>query len=453
MIFHPHGYQKRAMSRIVNCPACGLFLDMGLGKTVITLTALRKLIGEGKVKKALIIAPKSVAENTWQQEALKWDHLGDLRFSKVLGDKDRRLKALNTPAHIYIINRENVPWLVKTMGSRWDFDTVVIDELSSFKNPRAERFLALKSARKKIRRVIGLTGTPAGSGYMDLWAQLFLLDGGKRLGTGITKYRQRYFKPNKYIRHQVVSWKLLPGAKEQINRRISDICVSMSAADYLELPELSEIEVPVKVPDSAMSHYRNLVSEFVTDTGGGEITAQSAASLSGKLLQVASGAAYKSEGDGEAVDLHSAKLDALKDIVAAARAQGESVLVFYWFKFEPQRIRKALKGYNVRELGKDCTPEEWNAGGADVLLCQPQSAGYGLNLQQGGRIIVWTVPTWSLELWQQANARLYRQGQEKPVIIYKLIAEGTIDRKVYQALGSKDDLQSAMLAAIKEEIR
>lgn len=440
------------MDKMAANESLAVFLSMGMGKTVITLTVLQYLRRQREAMKILIIAPKKVAESTWDSEAAKWDHTKSLTFSKIIGTKRQREEAVKAPADIYLINRENVPWLVdyfKTCEVPWQYDTVIIDELSSFKSWQAQRVKKLKSVRGQIRRIYGLTGTPASNGYMDLFSQIFLLDKGKRLGKTITEYRRNYFIPSRYVRNIPVDYKLLPGAAEEINKKLADICISMSADDYLELPEKIEIDVPVKLPAAALKNYRTLKRDFLAEIDGEEITAASAAALSGKLLQVAAGGAYDEQG--QAVTIHSEKTEAVKEIIEAAGE--ESVIVYYWFKFEREALLAGLKEFSPRELLTDKDVKEWNAGKIKVLIAHPASAGYGLNLQQGGRIIVWTCPTWNLELYEQANARLYRQGQTKPVLIYKLMADGTIDGKVYSALKQKDVTQRRILEAVKGEIK
>ena len=444
MKFTPHEYQERAIRRVEDQTHVGLLLDMGLGKTVITLTAVRDLIEDFAAFRVLVIAPKRVAEDTWTREHEKWDHLKDLRISKVLGSPKQRLAALDAPADIYVINRENVPWLVRS--GRFDFDTVVIDELSSFKNPQAQRFKALRKVLPGADRVIGLTGTPAPNGLMDLWAEIYLLDRGQRLGKTIGAYREQYFRPGARNGFVVYDWIPRKGADREIQRKLSDICISMSAKDYLQLPERIDNEIPVKLEPGELAKYKELERDQILQLEDDQtVVAMSAAAVMTKLLQMANGAVY---AEGGAVSrIHGRKLDALKEIIDTT---GEPVLVFYSFRHDLEAIRAEIP---ARELEGPEDIAAWNRGEIRVLLAHPASVGYGLNLQEGGHVIVWYGLTWSLELYQQANARLYRQGQTRPVIIHHLIAEGTVDEQVMRALKAKDTSQAALLAALKERGR
>lgn len=457
MDFKPHPYQRYAIDRILNTPGVGLFLDMGLGKTVITLTAIQKLIYDfWAVSKVLIIAPKKVAEATWQTEAGKWEHLLGLRIETVLGSAKRRAEALERAADIYITNRENTEWVVNYYRTAWPFDMVVLDESSSFKNPSARRFRALRCVRPAIKRLVALSGTPAPNGLEDLWAQLFLLDGGERLGKTITSFRDAYFTQDRAYPGQTYrTYTAKPEAFGQVQDKISDICVSMKSEDYLSLPPVVHHEIPVALDDKAAKAYKRLQKSFVLELDGAEITAQSAAVLNGKLLQLCSGAVYDSEGG--VVQVHPCKLESLVEAVEGLH--GEHTLVFYWYQHEAERIVERLStgGRRVRVYQGADDEKAWNAGGVDVLLAHPVSCGYGLNLQEGGRHAVWyTLPNWNLEVYQQANKRLHRQGQTKPVIIHHLLVQGGIDEEVMKALNGKGDAQAGLLESLKaivEEVR
>ena len=450
MIYHPHNYQTRALDFIINHRYCALFLDMGLGKSVIALTAIWDLIDSYlEVRKVLVIAPKSVARNTWPQEAAKWDHLRGLRMSLVMGNATRRKKALEADADVYVVNRDNVKWLVDYCDLelvKWPFDMVVIDESSSFKNPQSRRFKALRRMRWLMGRVVLLTGTPSPNGLMDLWSQMELLDYGERLGRTLTTYRQRYFRPGRNNGHVVYEWIPRVGAREQITEAISDICLSLQAKDYLEMPALLEHDTVVALEESEMKGYVKFEKEQLLQVDEATIEAVTAAALSNKLLQYASGAVYDS--DAEWHEVGSSKMEALSELLEATE---EPVLVFYAYKHELARMRSEFAGLNpVHFTGEPDILERWNAGEIRLLLCHPASVAYGLNMQQGGRTIVWYTLTWNLELYQQANARLYRQGQEKPVLLYHIIAKGTLDEKVKEALAGKGDCQSALLERIKQ---
>ncbi|MEN6391048.1 MAG: DEAD/DEAH box helicase [Syntrophomonas sp.] len=447
MLYKPHQYQDYATNKILDQEAVGLFLDMGLGKSVITLTAIDQLMyNYFDVEKVLVIAPLRVAQKTWTDEIKKWDHLKHLRISKVLGNEKQRIAALQVKADIWIINRENVEWLADLYGKDWPFDMVVIDELSSFKSSKAKRFRALRKVRPCIKRIVGLTGTPAPNGLIDLWPQVYLLDQGERLGKTVTGYRSRYFEPGKRNRTVIFSWDPKPGAEEAIYNKLEDLCVSMSAEDWLQMPERIGREVKVQIPEAARAKYDQLEKDLLLPFAGGDITADTMAILSNKLLQMANGAVY--DENGSTREIHQAKLEALDDILEAAN--GQPVLVFYNYQHDRDRLLKHMP--TARVLNTEDDIEKWNQGKIPVMLAHPASAGHGLNLQAGGNIIVWFGLTWSLELYQQANARLYRQGQDKSVIIHHLVAEGTIDEDVMSALVGKDVSQKALLEAVKARI-
>ena len=447
MKFIPHDYQTRAIQRIINQERVGLLLDMGLGKTVITLTAVQELVQDRfEVSRVLVIAPKRVAEDTWTREHEKWDHLQSLRVARILGTARKRCDALAETADVYVIGRDNVRWLVDLCERRkcWPFDMVVIDELSSFKNPQAKRFRSLRKVMPAVKRVVGLTGTPSPNGLMDLWAEVYLLDGGKRLGRTLGRYRERWFRPAAMNGYVVYRWEPLRGAKREIESRLSDICISMSAADYLKLPARMDNVIHVKLTPEAMTAYKKLEREQLLEVSEDDaVVAANAAAVMNKLLQMANGRVYTDRKD--VLQVHEQKAEALAEIVETT---GEPVLVFYSYKHDLDAIREKLP--EARELQGPEDIAAWNAGKIQVLLAHPASVGYGLNLQDGGHVIVWYGLTWSLELYQQANARLHRQGQQKPVIVHHLIAEGTADEQVMRALQKKDTSQAALLAALKE---
>ena len=452
--FIPHKYQLTAINHVINVPKCGLFLDMGLGKTVSTLTAIKELkYNRFQVNKVLIIAPKKVAEGTWSKEKDKWNHTKDFRVSLVLGSQQKRIKALSVNADLYIINRENIPWLVDYLRNDWYFDTVVIDESSSFKNSRSKRFKALKMVLPKINRLIELTGTPSPNGVEDLWAQIYLLDQGTRLEKYITHFRAKYMEPNKRNRSQIFDYKVKEGAYDHIINKISDICISMKSEDYLELPDLSYNEIPVILSDKARKDYDKMERDFVLEIedAAEEITAVNAAALSNKLLQISNGAVYDSSG--VYTEVHDAKIDSFLELVESL--QGRSLLVFYNFQHDKERIKKALEKSNleVRELKTVQDEDDWNARKIDILLTHPASAAYGLNLQEGGNHVCWFGLTWNLEHYQQANKRLHRQGQKEKVIIHHLVTQGTRDEDVMRALDSKADVQEEILQSLKARIR
>lgn len=452
--FIPHKYQLTAINHVINVPKCGLFLDMGLGKTVSTLTAIKELkYNRFQVNKVLIIAPKKVAEGTWSKEKDKWNHTKDFRVSLVLGSQQKRIKALSVNADLYIINRENIPWLVDYLRNDWYFDTVVIDESSSFKNSQSKRFKALKMVLPKINRLIELTGTPSPNGVEDLWAQIYLLDQGERLEKYITHFRIRYMEPNKRNRSQIFDYKVKEGVYDHIINKISDICISMKSEDYLELPDLSYNEIPVVLNDKARKDYDKMERDFVLELEEAEedITAVNAAALSNKLLQISNGAVY--DNSGIYTEVHNAKIDSFLELVESL--QGRSLLVFYNFQHDKERIKKALEKSNlvVRELKTTQDEDDWNARKIDILLTHPASAAYGLNLQEGGNHVCWFGLTWNLEHYQQANKRLHRQGQKEKVIIHHLVTQDTRDEDVMRALDSKADVQEEILQSLKARIR
>lgn len=444
MKYKPHEYQTYATNFLLDHPISCLMLDCGLGKTVITLTALWELVLDSfDVGRVLVVAPKRVAENVWVQEIEKWEHLTGLTAVRVLGNEQERRSALNHRAFLYIINRENVAWLVK--NRRWDYDMVVIDELSSFKSHQAQRFKALRKVRPQVNRIVGLTATPAPNSLMDLWSEVFLLDMGQRLGRFIGGFRERFFVPDKRNREIVYSYKPREGAKEKIYELISDICISMEAKDHLEMPELVLNRVMVKMSIQERGTYDRLRRDMVVQLNGEELDAVNAAALSNKLQQMANGAVYAS--DGQAVILHSRKLDAMEDLIEAAN--GKPLLVAYWFKHEHDRLHER---FACRDIDTAEDIEAWCAGEIPVGLIHPASAGHGLNLQSGGSTLVWFSLTWSLELYEQLNDRLWRQGQEHTVVIHHLIAEGTIDENIMAALESKDAGQAALRQAVKARL-
>ena len=445
MKFLPHDYQKYAIEYIKSHPITALFLDMGLGKTVTTLTAIRDLMYDTfEVRRVLVVAPLRGARDTWPEEIRKWDHLKDLTCSVVVGTVAERRRALQKEADIYIVNRENLAWLYQ--NSRLDFDMVVLDELSSFKNAQSKRFKAMKAMRPKVKRIVGLTGTPSGNGLMDLWAEFRLLDMGERLGKYISQYRSLYFKPDKRNGMVVFSYKPLPGAEEVIYHQIADITVSMKANDYLEMPKLVSVAKEVTLSEKEKKRYDELKKSLVLELPGGEVTAANAASLTMKLSQMANGAIYTD--DKNVVSIHDRKLDALEDLVESAN--GQPVLVAYWFKHDKDRIQKRME---ARELKESQDFADWNARKIPVALIHPASAGHGLNLQQGGSILIWFGLTWSLELYQQTNARLWRQGQQsRTVIIQHIVAKGTIDERILKVLEHKDGTQAALIDAVKADL-
>lgn len=433
---------------MINEPRLGLFLNMGLGKTVISLTAINEMIFYKKTaKRVLVIAPKRVAETTWTDEKDKWDHLKHLRVAKILGAKKDRIQAAESEADVYVINRENIPWLVDNFKSDWKWDTVIIDELSSFKNPRAKRFKKLKTMLPHIKRLYGLTGTPAANGLIDLWSQIYLLDEGERLHKTLGQYRERYFLPDKRNGPVVYSWRLRKGSERLIRKKISDICISLKSGDYIEMPECVYQESRLVLNKEAKEAYDEMERESILELTESEITAINAGVLTNKLLQIASGSVYDEKGNYHTV--HSEKIEVLKEIVEQV---GDSpVLVFYNFKHERDSILQAFKGSRVLESDQDV--RDWNKGKIPLLLAHPASCGYGLNMQAGGHTVVWFSPTWNLEQYEQANARINRQGQTETVSINHIIAKGTVDEIVMRALESKDKTQTALLTALENKYK
>lgn len=451
MKFKPHAYQRYCINRLLAEPAAGLFLDMGLGKTIITLTAINDLkFNRFAISKVLVIAPKKVAEGTWSKEAAKWEHLKLLRVIPVLGTQTKRIKALNTPSDIYVINRENIPWLVEYYRNTWPFDMVVIDESSSFKNHKAKRFKSLSWVRGHISRIVELTGTPAPNGLLDLWSQVYLLDQGKRLGKHITGFRERYFEPDQRDRDHVFSYAPKPGADEVIQELIGDICISMKAEDYLELPDCISVVTPVILDNKAKAAYEKLEKEMLLEVDDTTIDAGTAAVLTNKLLQLCNGAVYGE--NREIVEIHDCKIEAFTELIEALN--GQQALVFYNFQHDLMRIKNALAKTNlvVKELKGPQEEDDWNNKKINILLAHPASAAYGLNLQQGGNHVIWFGLNWSLELYQQANKRLHRQGQTQKVIIHHLVVEGGVDEDVMAALESKSTTQDNLMNAIKARI-
>ena len=453
MRYSPHEYQKFTAEYIEEHPVSAIFLDCGLGKTSITLTAVNDLMFDSfEIHRVLVVAPIRVASFSWPAEIEKWDHLEGLRYSVAVGTAAERLAALRRQADIYLINRENVQWLISESGIPFDFDMVVIDELSSFKNHQTKRFKALMKVRPKVKRIVGLTGTPSSNGLMDLWAEFRLLDMGERLGRFIGQYRTSYFRPDKQNGQVVFSYKPLPGAEKQIYGKISDITISMKSTDHLQMPELINSRYTVYLSEKEDSHYADLKKDLVLQLPDGEITAANAASLSGKLSQMANGAVYTDAG--ETVAIHERKLDALEDIIEAAN--GKPVLVAYWFRHDLERITERLHKLKIpcSRLDTDGSIRKWNAGEIPVALIHPASAGHGLNLQGGGNTLVWFGLTWSLELYQQTVARLWRQGQEsETVVVQHIITKGTIDERIMKALSEKDTTQAALIDAVKADLK
>ncbi|AZB66519.1 DEAD/DEAH box helicase [Staphylococcus pseudintermedius] len=446
MNFIPHDYQKYSIDKIIENKKYGLFLDMGLGKTVSTLTAFSdlQLLDTNKM---LVIAPLNVAKDTWADEIDKWEHLKHLRVSKVLGSPKQRIAALNKEADIYVTNKENTKWLCDQYKKDWPFDMVVIDELSTFKNPSSQRFKAIRKKQPLIKRFVGLTGTPSPNSLLDLWAQVYLIDRGERLETSFSRYRERFFKPTHQVSDHVFNWELRDGSEEKIYELIEDVCLSMKAGDYLDMPERIDAVQSVNLSSKERKLYDELEKHYILESEeDGTIVAQSGASLSQKLLQLANGAVYT---DDESVrHLHDRKLDKLEEIIE--ESQGQPLLVFYNFKHDKERIMERFD--EVVTLDDKGYKDKWNAGKVKILLAHPASAGHGLNLQQGGHIIVWFGLTWSLELYQQANARLYRQGQQHTTIIHHIMTDNTIEQRVYKALQNKELTQDELMKAIKARI-
>ena len=452
MIYHPHDYQKYSIEFVKTHPIAALLLSMGLGKTSTTLTALDDLLFDSfEIHKVLVIAPLRVTK-VWLDEVKKWNHLNYLRCSVVAGTEQERKRALWANADIYIINRENVQWLIDESGIQFDFDTLVVDELSSFKNFKTKRFKSLMKVRPMVKRVIGLTGTPTSNGLMDLWSEFKLLDQGKRLGRFITNYRDQYFRPDKRNGQVVFSYKPLPFAEDAIYDKISDITISMKANDYLNMPELISNHIEVEMSEKEMKVYQELKQELVITLGDEDVTASNAASLSNKLTQMANGAIYLD--NHESAIIHDRKLDALEDLIEAQC--DKPVLVAYWFKHDLDRIKNRLEELkvNFKKIKTEASIEDWNKGNIEVGLIHPASAGHGLNLQEGGSTLIWFGLTWSLELYEQTNARLYRQGQkDRCVVIEHIVTKGTIDEQIIKALEEKDKSQSRLIDAVKANLR
>lgn len=453
MLYRPYDYQKTATRWILEHPRCGLFLDMGLGKTVSTLTAVQQLIDDCEVDKVLVVAPKKVAETTWTTEAAKWEHLGGLRVVKVMGTEKQRKLALEKPGDVYVIGRDSFVWLCGIYGGMLPFDVLVIDELTSFKSSKSQRFKAMRIATPTVQRVIGLTGTPAPNGLVDLWAQIYCLDMGDRLGKSVTRYKETYFDVHKWNNIEVRAT-CKPGCEKIIRDRIADICLSMQAKDYLQLPDLLVHTERVELSRPMMEKYtafeREKVLEFKAEHGDepANVLANSAAGLMNKLSQFANGAVY--DEDRNVHEIHDEKLDRLAELVEAANSP---VLVFYQYKHDIDRITRKLKGYKVVAYQGEAQLLDWNAGNIDVLLAHPASTAYGLNMQAGGHYIVWFGTGWNLELYQQANARLHRQGQQHPVTVYKLLCAHTVDERANAALESKKGVQQSLLDSLNYLLR
>jgi hypothetical protein len=447
MKYQPHDYQKYATQFIIDHPVAAILLQMGLGKSVITLTAIQQLLASRSVHKVLVIGPLRVARDTWPAEIEKWDHLSRLEYSVAVGTESERRAALMLDVPIHIINRENVQWLIESSHIPFEYDMIVIDELSSFKNHQAKRFKSLMKQRHRVSRVVGLTGTPSSNGLMDLFAEYKLLDMGKRLGRFITQYRQDFFVPDKCGYDRVYSWKPRPGAEQEIYRRIGDITVSMKSVDFLKMPECVINRVPVAMDSNERELYDELKTELVLSLGDDIIDAKNAAALSGKLTQMSNGAVYSEAGD--AIRLHDRKLDALEDLIEAAN--GNPVLVAYWYQHDIQRIQERFPKVRTLRTSRDIV--DWNAGKIPVAAIHPASAGHGLNLQAGGSTLVWFGLTWSLELYQQTNARLWRQGQQaETVVIHHIITTDTIDEQIMDALERKDRTQAALIDAVRAQL-
>ena len=453
MNYKPYDYQKTAMQWIIDKPHCGLFLDMGLGKTVSTLTAVQQLLDDCEISRVLVVAPKKVAETTWSTEAEKWDHLRDLKVVKVLGTEKQRCLALAKKADVYVTGRDNFVWLVGKYGGQLPFDALVIDELTSFKSAKSERFKAMRIALPSVKRVIGLTGTPAPNGLIDLWAQMYCIDQGERLGKSVSRYREAYFETHKW-NNIVVRCDVKKGCDTIIRDKIADICLSMQAKDYLQLPDMITHTTTVDLSEKMMAAYtkfeKEKVLEFRAEHGNepANVLANSAAGLMNKLSQFANGAIY--DEDMQVHTIHDEKVDRLAEIVEAAQS---SVLVFYQYKHDIPRIEAKLKGYRVRTYQDEKDLKDWNAGNIDVLLAHPASTAYGLNMQQGGHYIVWFGTGWNLEHYQQANARLHRQGQRYPVTVYRLLCRGTVDERAAAALDGKTGVQQSLLDSLNFLIR
>ena len=450
-----HKYQRVCIEHIISHPFCGVFLDMGLGKTISTLTAIELLkFDYCEINTVLVIAPKRVAETVWEEEAKSWDHTKHLKFSKIIGTERQRLAALKVKADVYVISRDNIAWLCSLYAAKLPFDMLVIDELSSFKAHQTQRFKSLRLARPWFKRVVGLTGTPAPNGLINLWSQMYLIDRGQRLEKTISAYRSRYFRPGASNGYVVYSYNLLADSEKLIHEKIKDICISMRADDYLEMPERIDNFVKVTLPDKLMDVYKSFEQENVVqlasevESGTTTINAVNAAALSNKLLQFANGAMY--DENKNVVPIHDLKLEALKEIIETSN--GKPVLVAWTYQFDRDRIKSFFRNLAPRELKGAQDINDWNAGKVQLMLAHPASAGHGINLQAGGNIIVWYGLTWSLELYQQFNARLYRQGQKQRTIIHHIVASGTHDEDVVKALKSKDKTQNSLMNSIKAKI-
>ena len=447
MKYVPHDYQSFATGFILDHPVSAILLQMGLGKSVITLTAMQELFRRGEIRKVLVIAPLRVARDTWPEEIRKWDHLKGMTFSVAVGTAGERCRALSISPQVTLINRENVPWLVEHLGKKFDYDMIVIDELSSFKNHEAKRFRALLAVRPKVKRIVGLTGTPTSNGLMDLFAEYRILDLGERLGRFISHYRDQYFMPDRYCFNRVFTWKPRPGAEEEIYRKIGDITVSMKSVDHLKMPECVMNQIPVYMDEQETALYETMKDQLFLSVKDGVIDAKNASVLCGKLAQMANGAVYTE--DRSVARIHERKLDALEDLIEAS--VGQPLLIAYWYQHDIDRIRKRFPGVRPLKTAQDMI--DWNAGRISVGAIHPASAGHGLNLQTGGHQLVWFGLTWSLELYQQTNARLWRQGQQaETVVIHHIITEGTIDRQIMGALSRKDRTQEALIDAVKAQI-
>ena len=451
MKYTPHDYQKWVEEYIVSKPVAAVFLSMGLGKTVITLSAINRLLFDTfEVTKVLVIAPLRVARDTWKEELEKWDHLKDIRYSVAFGSEKERLDALKRNADIYITNREKVEWLIDKSGIPFDFDMVVLDELSSFKSSKAKRFKALMKVRPKVKRIVGLTGTPASNGLMDLFSEFRLLDMGKRLGRFITHYRDEFFTPDKRNGAVIFSYKLKPGSEERIYSKISDITISLKALDMVKMPKLINITKRVNIGPKALGYYKELKNDMVLEMKGERITALNAASLATKLMQVSNGFAYTENGT---LEIHSEKLNVLEDLIESAL--GESLLIAYWFKKDKERIENLLQDLGVSYVLMDSSESirRWKDKSVQIGLIHPASSGHGLNIQSGGSTLIWYSLPWSLELYEQTVARLWRQGQkEETVKVIALIATGTIEERIEKALSEKNKTESKLLDAVKAEL-
>ena len=445
--FTPYPYQEYAINWIIDHPQCAVLLEMGLGKTVITLTAVKRLLDAGEVRRVLIIAPLRVARDTWPDEIRKWEHLNGLTFSVAVGTPKERIHAVQAGTQIVTIGRDSLDWLVNKSNLRFDFDMIVIDELSSFKAYNSQRSKAVYRVHPRMKRMVGLTGTPSSNGLMDLFAEFKCLDGGIRLGRYITRFRETYFRPGWGNGTIVYNYIPLPDAEQRIYDRISDITVSMRALDHLKMPELLNISAIAYMSAEERQVYREMQKNLILNLNGREIDAKSAVGLSGKLAQMANGAVYDS--DGGCIETHSRKLDVLEDLIEAAN--GKPVLVAYWYRHDLERIKKRFP--EAREIESSADIHAWNAGEIPIAVIHPASAGHGLNLQHGGHVLIWYSLTWSLELYQQCNARLWRQGQTSDTVtIYHIITKGTIDERVMEALAAKDATQTALINAVKAQL-